>query len=126
MHRAQCPDQLLDPPERFATRPGRPRKILFTIAGHARAIEQLITGGLDQGNLVVLTEAGQALDGERLTLHQRRIEIRRLQPVAIIGEIDHRPRTYPVEHLGQPGSVPALRRGLGGNEFDARFGTGGE
>ncbi len=106
--------------------PRGPRKILFTIAGHARAIEQLIAGRLDQRNLIVLAEAGQALHGQRLALHQRRIEVRGLQPVVVIGEIDHRPWSDPVEDLGQPGGVPALRGSLGGDEFDARFGTGGE
>ena len=71
-------------------------------------IEDAVAGGLQQDDTVVLAELGEALDRAFLRGETGRAGLLGLEPVEVVGEVDHRIGAGVVEQLGQAGGIPAL------------------
>ncbi len=109
---------MFDSPQRLATQAQRHRLVFFAVGGRPGAVEHAITRGLQQNDVVVLAQFGQALDRPLLPGQALFADRLRLEPVEVVGEVDQRVRTGVVEQLRQARGIPAVLRWAGGEETD--------
>src|SRR5690606_10997550 len=119
----ECTHRLLDTPECTAASIQRSDFILLAVGGSAHTVENPIAGWLQQNQLIVLTELGQALDCSLLVGQRRLIDPAALKPVEVVGKVDDDIRAVVVEQLGQTGRIPALVRRARREETDILLGT---
>ncbi len=99
---------MLNAPQRLATQAQGHRLVLFAVGGGTRAIEHAVAGRLQQGDVVVLAQFGQALDRELLGSQAGFADRFGLEPVEIVGEVDQRIGTGVIEQLGEACGIPAV------------------
>src|SRR5690606_36790517 len=119
----ECTHRLLDTPECTAASIQRSDFILLAVGGSAHTVENPIAGWLQQNQLIVLTELGQALDCSLLVGQRRLIDPAALKPVELVGKVDDDIRADVVEQMGQTGLIAALARGARREETDILLGT---
>ncbi|MCY1413418.1 hypothetical protein D9M71_288480 [compost metagenome] len=114
---------LFHAPQRLAARAERVRLVLLAVGGGAGAVEHAVAGRLHQQDVVVLAQLGKTLDGALLAQQAGFVDRLGLEPVEVVGEVDHRIRAGFVQQQRQAGGVPPLLGRTGRQEADIFLGA---
>src|SRR3989338_7692859 len=107
MPRTGSTHALLEAPQRLATDTQRCRLFPLAVGSRPRAIEDAITGRLQQTDLMMLTELGQTLNGTLLGSKLRLADHFGLEPVEVVSKVDQGIGARVIQQLSEAGGVPA-------------------
>ena len=95
--RANGTHGLLDPPQSLPAQTQRHRFIFLAVGRGPGAVEDAVTGRLDQRDAVVLAQFGQALDSSFLGRQASLADRLRLKPVEVVRKVDDGVRSGVIE-----------------------------